>query len=410
MKFAFESSMNGMPWGGSEELWWECASRLADEGHRIAVNCQGWPTVAPKLRELASRGARLWLRRRRSPSPSIVTPLDWWRAVRPSPADGDRWLDRERPDLVHVSLAIHVDPIRCAAGCRRRGIPYAVLVHCATTHHQLHPSLLDVTRENYASAERVWVVSEENLLKIETLLGMRLSNVELVHNPSNVSRQTVPTWPTTDEFSLACVGRIHFASKGQDLLVEVLKRPRWRARPLSVVLYGQDQGSRRQLEGLIAAEGLEETIRFGGYVDDLAAMWSRHHGLLLPSRFEGAPISVVEAMMAHRLVISTDVGRNRQLVDEGKAGFIAAAPTAELLDDALERAWAQRDRWRDIGLQAGRDIRERSPADPIGEHVARLRRLAGLAPDSGTPDSPSPKTAAANRLAAIPAADTKEPT
>lgn len=380
MKFAFESSMTGMPWGGSEELWCRAARRLAEAGHRISVNSKWWPTVPARLQELERLGARLWQRDRRS-APAWLGPLvGAVRAIRPAEADGERWLDRERPDLVHVSLAIHVDPIRCAAGCRRRGIPYAVLVQCASSHHQLHPSLLDAARENYASAEKVWVVSDENRRKIETLLGMRLTNVEQVDNPSAVSRETAPTWPTTDELSLACVGRIHFASKGQDLLVDVLGRPKWRSRPLSVVLYGQDQGNRRQLEGLIAAERLERTIRFGGYVDDPMTIWSRHHGLLLPSRFEGAAIAVVEAMMAHRPIISTDVGRNRELVDEGEAGFIAAAPTADLLDEALERAWAQRDRWRELGLRAGRDVRERFPVDPIGDHVARIGRLVGLEP------------------------------
>ena len=42
MKFAFHSCMSGVNWGGSEELWWHTAMRLADEGHELAINFKWW--------------------------------------------------------------------------------------------------------------------------------------------------------------------------------------------------------------------------------------------------------------------------------------------------------------------------------------------------------------------------------
>ena len=117
-------------------------------------------------------------------------------------------------------------------------------------------------------------------------------------------------------------------------------------------------------------------MTFGGYVPDVRQVWEQHHGLLLPSRYEGAPLVVIEAMLCNRFAISTDIGRNRELIDDNYSGFIADAPTVALLDDAMERAWQQRDQWQEIGKLAGQHIRERYPEDPIAEFMNHIQSLA----------------------------------
>jgi glycosyltransferase involved in cell wall biosynthesis len=77
-------------------------------------------------------------------------------------------------------------------------------------------------------------------------------------------------------------------------------------------------------------------------------------------------------MLCGRVVIVTDTGRNRELIDDSRSGFIAKASTAELLDEALERAWEQRARWREIGCLAGQHIRQRFSTDPVGEFSQKI--------------------------------------
>ncbi len=40
-----------------------------------------------------------------------------------------------------------------------------------------------------------------------------------------------------------------------------------------------------------------EQVKFDGFVDNIEAIWASHHGLVLPSRFEGLPLAVIEAML-----------------------------------------------------------------------------------------------------------------
>jgi glycogen synthase len=96
----------------------------------------------------------------------------------------------------------------------------------------------------------------------------------------------------------------------------------------------------------------------------VASIWDTRHGLLLPSRAEGLPLVVVEAMMSGRVPIVTDVAGNGELIDDNETGFLAAAPTEDSLDEAMERAWQRRSGWRAIGEAAARDVRRKVPPDP----------------------------------------------
>jgi glycosyltransferase involved in cell wall biosynthesis len=129
------------------------------------------------------------------------------------------------------------------------------------------------------------------------------------------------------------------------------------------------------LEKLIALRGCDK-VRFGGYSNGIADVWRTHHAVVMPSRYEGLPIALVEAMLCHRMAIVTDVGGNVELVEEGVTGFVAAAPNVASVDEALERAWQQRDKWKAMGLSAGQRVRSAVPADPVGVFLAGIHKLA----------------------------------
>ena len=66
-------------------------------------------------------------------------------------------------------------------------------------------------------------------------------------------------------------------------------------------------------------------------------------------------------------------GRARALGDTtGMVKFLADAATEDAYDEALERAWQQRDRLREIGRAAGRAIRELVPPDPARRFADQL--------------------------------------
>jgi glycosyltransferase involved in cell wall biosynthesis len=170
---------------------------------------------------------------------------------------------------------------------------------------------------------------------------------------------------------------LHFISKSQDILLQVMSQPKWRSRPLEITLWGSDQGSRRHIERLIDFYGLKGQVSYGGFATDIEALWARHHGLILPSRLEGNPLSLIEAMMCGRMPIVTNVGRAAELLDDNESGFIAPAATVPLVDAALERAWQRRSEWQAIGQRAARAIRARHSLQPAEDFADRLLDTAG---------------------------------
>ncbi len=369
--------MSGVPWGGSEELWWRSARELQRQGHEIVVNYKWWPEPARQLKELVEQGGQVFYRNQPQSywQSKFERATKWFHQRNGSP---QTWLDLHRPEAILITIGYHPDRIEVADYCQRNNIPYAINVQCASNFFFINGDVIDQYRSWYTNAKKVFFVSRENQHKLETNLATCLdANAELVCNPFNIDCDSLPTWPELgdDGFRLACVGRIHFQSKGQDLIIDVLRQPKWRNRNLVVTLYGGDQGNRRQLEELIKIHGLESKIRIAGFVDSVNRIWAENHGLLLPSRYEGAPLCVVEAMLCNRLCITTDIGRNRELMDDSESGFIAAGATVELLDDAMERAWEKRQMWKSIGEMAGQHIRARFSINPVVEFAEKLKQL-----------------------------------
>ncbi|MFT7633452.1 MAG: glycosyltransferase involved in cell wall biosynthesis [Mariniblastus sp.] len=368
MKFGFYSCMSGMPWGGSEVLWQRAARRLQLEGHEVAVNFKWWPYKAPTLQHLEDHGASLWLRDK--PPEKLLKRL--------FSSNGNRkhWLDVEKPDAVLITLGYHPDPVLIADECLKRGIPYAINIQCASNFFFIHGDRVEEYRQWYRNAEKVFFVSDENRQKLENNIAMRLENAQIIANPFNVDFDANPDWPSAEpEFRIALVGRVHFQSKGQDIVVDVMRQPKWRKRNLKVVFYGHDQGNKRQLMELIKMHGLADQLEFSGFSESVEAIWESNHALLLPSRYEGAPLVVIEAMLCNRIAITTDIGRNRELMDDNESGFVALGATVELLDEALERAWQQRHQWEAMGKLAGEHIRARYSDDPVRDFAEDIKKI-----------------------------------
>jgi glycosyltransferase involved in cell wall biosynthesis len=377
MRIGFFSAMSGLPWGGSEELWSRAAAVVLEQGHEVAFNCVKWPSVPAPLRRLVEAGAKGHFRSRLRLGRSLREPLERLRLLRLGYVG---WLRKYRPDLVVISFACHTDDPHIASACRLLGIRYAIVVQAVGTNNWVSPRSVSEFQEAYAHAERLFFVSADNRDIMEANLGVDLSAADIVDNPFTVRTDAAPAWaPPTPYWKLACVARIHFPTKSQDLILRVLRQPKWRERGLRVSLWGADHGSCKQLRRLIELYDLQSQVHYAGVHIDIESLWSEHHGLLLPSRVEGNSLALVEAMLCGRVAIATNVGRAAELIDDGRRGFIAPAAAVELVDGALERAWQQRHEWQAMGARAAAAVRQRHNLHPAKDFAERVLTAASQA-------------------------------
>ena len=378
LRFAFLSS-NRTPWGGSEELWSATAAALAAAGHPVTVFKARIDPDVPRIQRLRELGVRMhdlvwmrWVPRRitsvlvRYADPFMVAQqvARLWLGLR-----------RFRPDLVVLSQGGNQDGHLMGELCRRMKVPYALVVQKATDMYWPEDRRLPRLRAMYAEAAASLFVSEHNRRLTEEQLGLAIPRASVVRNPVLVPWAERSDWPDErDGLRLACIGRLYPPEKGQDLLIRVLARDKWRGRRLSLAFYG-DGPQRQALESMAAFHGLTN-VTFRGFTADVASIWSEHHALLLGSRCEGLPLVVVEAMLSGRVPIVTSVA-GAEVIEDGVHGFLASAPTEHAIDDALERAWQRRTEWRSLGAAASRHIRTLVPADPAAALAEMLVRLAG---------------------------------
>ena len=374
-------------WGGSEELWSGAALELRRRGFRVdATRSRPWPwgSLHPRWQALRLAGigvAGFKVRGIEEAAPDAVWRF-WPRVAGPAYHARNLWLSlklrRLRADLAVVSQGGSYDgisPVNLPDICRAAGVPYVIVCQKSSETEWPFDSLRRVYRDAFAGARRVFFVSRHNLRITAQQLGTEIERAEVVSNPTALSSPGPFPWPEPSggRFRLACVGRMWPKEKGQDVLLNVLARDRWRGRPIDVDFYGEgpmEQGLRAMAEYL----GLSN-VRFHGHVADMASVWGDHHALVLPSRAEGLALAQVEAMSCGRPPIVAVAGGAAELVDDGVEGFVAGAATEDDFDAAMERAWQRRHEWEAIGRQAAARVAREVPADPCATFADRLEAI-----------------------------------
>lgn len=364
MKILIISTMDAAPWGGSEELWSDSALQLISCGHRVAVSVKAWPTLPAKLRLLSERGVVVHRRPRTIFSRLINRVSDPYQRV----------LRSSKPDLVLISQGANFDGMHCMEICRRCRVPYAALSQAAAPWMWPDDNHVDMLRDGYTGARRSFFVSEENRRLTEKQLCCDLQNAKVIRNSCKMpSDAPIPDWPTGEIARWAFVARLEAYVKGHDLLFDVMVSEKWRQRPIRVTLYGRGTHQRvlRQLAERMALTNVE----FAGFVESPRDIWKREQCLILPSRAEGLPLALVEAMLCGRPCIVTGVSGNPELLEDNVTGFIAQSATVNALDEAMERAWQNRMEWPSMGRRAAESIRRLIPPDPAQTFAEELLAL-----------------------------------
>jgi len=124
-----------------------------------------------------------------------------------------------------------------------------------------------------------------------------------------------------------------------------------------------------------------------GFVDhpELPSVYAEHDLLVFPSLEEVFGLVVLEAMAAGLPVIASRfAGATRDLVEDGRTGWVMDPSSADGIASALETAFASRREWPDFGARARTRALECSPrlaterildAFSIAELPRRDRRL-----------------------------------
>jgi glycosyltransferase involved in cell wall biosynthesis len=186
--------------------------------------------------------------------------------------------------------------------------------------------------------------------------------------------------PPAPPVKVAVVARMIYP-KGIAEAVAATRRARALGAPIELHLFGApDPINRRSIpETTLQQWSAEPGIHWYGQTQDVARVWREHHVALYLSYYrEGVPRTLIEAAAAGRPIVTTDMPGCRDVVRDGKEGFIvapgdieaAAVTLAKLAGDAALRAR--------LGAAANARFHERFTEDAVKVAVVDLYR--SLAP------------------------------
>jgi PEP-CTERM/exosortase A-associated glycosyltransferase len=173
-----------------------------------------------------------------------------------------------------------------------------------------------------------------------------------------------------------------YAYEGLDLLVKALPRIQTRMPDVRLLLVGggpQESALKEQVKAL----GLTDKVVFTGrvphqdvqrYYDLLDVLVYPRHSMRLTELV--TPLKPLEAMAQGRLLVASDVGGHKELIQDGKTGTLFRAGSAESLADAVTSLLSQKERWPELRKNGRHFVEtERSWARSVSNYRAIFERL-----------------------------------
>jgi len=295
--------------GGLERHFADLCGGLAERGHRVTAIAHA--RYADDL----------------PPSVDFV-PLDLARSRRNPRAlfDLARAIRRVRPDIVHAQASK-------AAAMVAAVKPWLACPGVATVHN------IKRRQRMLRRFERVIAVSGS---VARSLQGLK---VDVVHNgvdaPASVEASVVETlrnrFSTDGRPLVLAVGRL-VEAKGFDLLVDA-----WRGIDATLLIAGEGP-LHDALAGRIAQAGLARRIHLLGHRDDVPALMTAADLVVMPSRHEGLPYVLLEALHLNRPVVAARVAGAADLLPPR---WLVPVADERALSAAIQAALSDRERLLD---------------------------------------------------------------
>lgn len=299
------------------------------------------------------------------------------------------WLHRARYDIVHV-YHLNLLAVFAALACRLTGKPLIIGVRGASVGktatrgdgvslmagsldpttpwlrvtsrtrvggdveglRRLGKAAVRFTHALLCSVRAVVVVLSSGMKDYLVANDFAMPHVQIIPNGVDTSRfkaaATAITTPAEQAQVVVCVSRLSY-EKGIDVLLQAWRLVRDQAPQARLVIVGTGP-LQSQLECMVQALDIAESVEFTGLQHDVVAQLQRGGLAVLPSRVEGMSNALLEAMACGLPCVSTRVSGSEDIIQQGVNGLLvepedyhglAQALLCLLSDPALARVYGQ---------------------------------------------------------------------
>ena len=341
--------------GGAETLCENLSYALRNQGHDVVV-VSLYNEHTPIARRMEAAGIKIrYLDKKLGLDLSMVPKLR-------------RIFREEKPDVVHT----HLDVIKYATlAAKLAGVP-----QCVHTVHNL------AEKEAEGRAQKIingtyfrlgWstpvALSPEVAQSIGDFYGRDEKTIPIIGNGIDLSGcQVKEDYSLGNPVNILHVGRFHPQKNHPGLLRSFRELLKTHENCILTLL--GDGDTRKDMEALAQELGISEKVRFCGVQSNVYPYFHDADLFVLPSNYEGMPMTIIEAMATGLPIAATAVGGVPDMLTDGDNALLTACDE-RAFTDAMARLIADEALRERLGRQARADS-VRFSAEEMARHYVEI--------------------------------------
>ena len=242
-----------------------------------------------------------------------------------------RLFNEIKPDVIHSHLY---------------ALKYAVLAslgkHIPIIHTVHNVALKEANKTNRKINKLIYdlklatpvALSEEIKETIRTVYKLSDERIPVILNGIDLSKcQEKKDYSLGSPIKIIHVGRF-FEQKNHEYIIKCAKKLS-RLKDIKILFFGDGPYMQKCMD-LVEKCHLESVICFRGVSSNIYPELHASDVFILPSKWEGIPISIIEAMGTGLPIVASNVGGISDMIEDGKEGILINPETEELVDALLK--------------------------------------------------------------------------
>lgn len=275
----------------------------------------------------------------------------------------------QRYDIVHVHLfpAQYYGAVAALFAWHSKFIFTEHNVHNRRRESRVFKILDSLSYKAYSKIICVGKLVEDNLIKYLPNLKHKTQVI------TNGIKVDPPKYPNPIiQYDTVLVGSLRSNVKGVDIYLEAIKLA---GAAISKAAIAGDGVLKEELIKLRNDLGLQDKVDFLNNVSDIGGLLERSRVFVMPSRFEGLPIALLEAMAKKKPVIASKVGGIPEVIEDGKNGILISPEAPQELAEKMSYLINDPGLCRQMGESAFKTVQERYSIEKYSEKVLNEYRL-----------------------------------
>jgi glycosyltransferase involved in cell wall biosynthesis len=268
------------------------------------------------------------------------------------------YFNRFKADHIFFNLAsgdeIASDVSDLMVFIQQTSIPFSVFYHSLSKEKYLTEQISANFRYLLDKSKNNFFTSQIQIELLQEQLNCIINNARIVNHPLRKIND-VSDSVSTNVLQMCIIGSLVNRWKGQDTVISILAKVKWRHRNWHLNIYG-DGPDREEIEKLIAVNELSVKVTLHNHNESINDIFKANDLVLIPSKQDSGPIVLFESMLAGRPVVGSFIGAIPDYIKLGENGVLAKGTDEISFENAMEFAWQNKDKWNMWGKKAREKI------------------------------------------------------